>query len=288
MRVVVALGGNALLKPGDSGSFEEQENSIRELVSDLEDIQKDHELIVTHGNGPQVGNLLIQQDEAKNLVPEMPLDVCVAMTQGQIGYLIRKNLDESVGVLTHVEVDESELEKEPTKPVGPYYDDKIEENMVKEPEGWRKVVVSPKPEKIVELDSIRNLVDNGFTVVCCGGGGIPVTGNGRLDGEEAVVDKDRITSLLAKELEADVVIFYTDVDHVYRNYGDDNEEPIEEMSLEEAREILSELDKGSMKPKLEAAIDFIGLDGENRGRKVVIGNELDLSGDSGTLFANDF
>jgi len=279
----VALGGNALLEPDDIGSFKEQESNLLELIKDLEEIQENHELIITHGNGPQVGKLLIQQDLASEQVPEMPLDVCVAMTQGQIGYLIQKNLESSVGVITQVRVDEEDLDKEPTKPVGPYYDEKKEEDMVKEQEGWRKVVVSPEPEEIVEIGSIKNLLETGSTVVCCGGGGVPVTKEDELVGREAVIDKDRTTSLLARELDADLVFFYTDIDHVYRNYGQKDEEAIDELSVEEAREILSELDEGSMKPKVEAAVEFLDSSGAESDKRAIIGDELDISGNFGTL-----
>ncbi len=282
MRVVIALGGNALLRPEDEGSFGEQEKRFKDILNDLKEIQRNHEVILTHGNGPQVGNLLLQQKETEE-VPGMPLDVCVSMTQGQIGYLIQKNLDNSVSVVTQVVVDSDDLDKDPSKPVGPYYEDKIEENMVRESGGWRKVVVSPEPERIVEIESIENLLENDFTVVCCGGGGVPVIDKGELIGEEAVIDKDRITSLLGRELDADLLFFYTDIDHIYRNYDQENEDPIDKLNVEEAREILPELPEGSMKPKLESAVDFVDSNDEESDRKAIIGDELDLSGDSGTL-----
>jgi len=281
MRIVIGLGGNALLRSGEEGSFKEQEENFTKVLRDIERLQRNHELVITHGNGPQVGNLLIQQ-ESTDEVPGMPLDVCVSMTQGQIGYLIQKNLSDSVSLVTQVEIDSDDLEVEPTKPIGPYYSDKIDEYMVKEPEGWRKVVVSPKPVEIIELDSIETLLEKRKTVICSGGGGIPVTSNGRFVGREAVIDKDRTTSLLARKIDADLILFYTDIDYLYKNFGEEDQKPIREINVDEAQRLLSNLPEGSMKPKLESAINFVSSCSEGS-KKAVIGNKIDVSGEEGTV-----
>lgn len=281
MRIVIGLGGNALLRSGEEGSFKEQEENFTKVLRDIERLQRNHELVITHGNGPQVGNLLIQQ-ESTDEVPGMPLDVCVSMTQGQIGYLIQKNLSDSVSLVTQVEIDSDDLNVEPTKPIGPYYSDKIDEYMVKEPEGWRKVVVSPKPVEIIELDSIETLLEKRKTVICSGGGGIPVTSNGRFVGREAVIDKDRTTSLLARKIDADLILFYTDIDYLYKNFGEEDQKPIREINVDEAQRLLSNLPEGSMKPKLESAINFVSSCSEGS-KKAVIGNKIDVSGEEGTV-----
>jgi len=281
MRIVIGLGGNALLRSGEEGSFKEQEENFTKVLRDIERLQRNHELVITHGNGPQVGNLLIQQ-ESTDEVPKMPLDVCVSMTQGQIGYLIQKNLSDSVSLVTQVEIDSDDLNVEPTKPIGPYYSDKIDEYMVKEPEGWRKVVVSPKPVEIIELDSIETLLEKRKTVICSGGGGIPVTSNGRFVGREAVIDKDRTTSLLARKIDADLILFYTDIDYLYKNFGEEDQKPIREINVDEAQRLLSNLPEGSMKPKLESAINFVSSCSEGS-KKAVIGNKIDVSGEEGTV-----
>jgi carbamate kinase len=271
---VVALGGNALIKPEEKGTLEQQMKHINQTVSHLKGLSKKYRLVITHGNGPQVGNILIQQKSTKE-VPSMPLDVCDAMTQGQLGYLIQKSIQnvlnkKAVTVVTQILVDKNDKAfKKPTKPIGPYYKEKIEKNMIKEPEGWRRVVASPKPKQIIEIEQIKSLIKQGYTVIACGGGGIPVIKEKGLKGVEAVIDKDYATQLLATQLKADLLIFLTDVDYVYFNYGTRKAVPIARIKPKELRKAMisfsEEFKEGSMGPKIEASIKFL-----NKGKKVII------------------
>jgi carbamate kinase len=266
---VVALGGNAILRPKQKGRIKQQMRNVNQTVSNLKKISKKYRIVLTHGNGPQVGNLLIQQKRGKPL-PKMPLHICGAMTQGQLGYLIQRSVKRilkknAVTLITRVVVDKNDKAfKKPTKPIGPYYRKKIERNMTKEPEGWRKLVPSPKPKKIVEIKEIKSMIKNGYITIACGGGGIPVAGK-KLEGIAAVIDKDYTTSLLAKELKAEMLIFLTDVDCVYENYGTRKQKPIKKLSVKQAKKILKKLKEGSMKPKIEASISFL-----KTGKKVII------------------
>lgn len=266
---VIALGGNALITPKEKGTLEQQMRHIDKTVSHLKKLSKKYKLVITHGNGPQVGDLLIQQHSTKE-IPSMPLDVCDAMTQGQLGYLLQKSIQnilnkKAVTVVTQILVDKKDPAfKKPTKPIGPYYKTKIEKNMIKEPEGWRKVVPSPKPKQIIEIDQIKSLIKN-YIVIACGGGGVPVIKEKELKGIEAVIDKDYATELLASELKADLLIFLTDVDSVYLNYGSRNPISIAEMNVKEAKKLMRHFKEGSMKPKIEASINFL-----KKGKKVII------------------
>jgi len=267
---VVALGGNAILTPKEEGTVEQQIKHINQTVFHLKKLSKRYKIVITHGNGPQVGDLLIQQQSTKE-VPSMPLDVCDAMTQGQLGYLLQKSIQnilkkKSITVITQIEVDKNDSAfKNPTKPIGPYYKEKIEEKMIKEPEGWRKVVPSPRPKKIIEIEEIKTLIKNDCIAITCGGGGVPVIKENGLKGIEAVIDKDHATQLLASELKADLLIFLTDVDSVYLNYESKKPISIREMNSMEAKKLMKHFKEGSMKPKIEASIEFL-----KKGKKVII------------------
>lgn len=267
VRIVAALGGNALLDPERPPEYSNQFENIRSTAGELARLLEDgHELVLTHGNGPQAGNILLQQEKAP---PAMPLDVVVAETQGQIGYMLQRELGKQVErppvtVLTQVVVDEdSDAFDDPTKPVGPFYTEEEAQDApgtVKKvgsgDRAYRRVVPSPPPQSIREEDAIASLLEEEGLVIAAGGGGIPVTADG--DGVEAVIDKDRTASLLARTIGADILLILTDVDHVFRDYGTDDEEQIGEMTVREARELADagEFGEGSMEPKVRAAATF--------------------------------
>ncbi|MBI2184573.1 MAG: carbamate kinase [Thaumarchaeota archaeon] len=271
----VALGGNALIHPKERGTAEKQISRVNNTIALLKPLSERFSLVLTHGNGPQVGNLLLQQETAKDIVPPMPLDTLDAMTQGQLGYWIQQAVENvlrknAATIITRVLVDEKDpaFEK-PTKPIGPYYREKVFSNMVKEPEGWRRVVPSPKPVEIIDIEEIASLVGRGFVVIACGGGGIPVAKEkDDFIGIEAVVDKDYSTAKLASQLKADLLVFLTDVPTVYRNYGKRNQNPLYRLNRRDAQALLDagEFKEGSMKPKIEASISFL-VEG---GKQVII------------------
>ncbi|MGX7073095.1 carbamate kinase [Falseniella ignava] len=280
-KIVVALGGNAILSTDPSAQAQQAAlvDTARHLVKL---IQNGDDLIITHGNGPQVGNLLLQHlmaDSEKN--PAFPLDSLVAMTEGSIGFWLQSALDNALldvgldkdvaSVVTQVIVDkEDPAFINPTKPIGPFYS---EEEAKAESEktgatfkedagrGWRKVVASPKPIDIKEINSIRTLLDNGQVVIAAGGGGIPVVENenGYLSGVEAVIDKDFASQRLAELVEADLFIVLTGVDYVYVNYNQPNQEKLERVTVSQLQEYIKQgqFAPGSMLPKVEAAIDFV-------------------------------
>lgn len=289
---VVALGGNAILSPDETGTVKEQLRDIKAVVKQLKVLLKKYRVVLVHGNGPQVGNLLIQQERTKKEVPPMPMDVCDAMTQGQIGYFLQNTIKNELkknvtSVITQILVDKKDPAfKNPTKPVGPYYRKKTMKHMIKEMEGWRRVVPSPKPKKIVEIEEIKTLVKKGFVVITCGGGGIPVVmKNKKLTGVEAVIDKDYASEKLATQLNAECLIFLTDVDYVYLNYGKGNQKRLKRITVKEAIKYLKrdEFKEGSMKPKIEASINFL----KSGGKKVIIAKVLPLKrallGKTGTI-----
>lgn len=290
-RVVVALGGNALLQKGDPDTPEAMRRSCRfasEVVADV--AEAGHEVVVAHGNGPQVGRILIQQEAAADQVPPMPLDVCGAESQGQIGYLLQANIGDvfyergmdrpvvTVLTLTRVPKDDPAF-RSPTKPVGPYYPEPEAQRLMQErgwsmapsPDGatWRRVVPSPRPYSIVEAPVIRRLVADGAIVIAAGGGGVPVVEEGpRLVGVEGVVDKDLAACILARDVEADALLIATDVDGVYEAFGTPNQRRLATLSPEEARRRMEagEFGAGSMRPKVEAAVQFV----EGGGKRAVI------------------
>lgn len=271
MTTVVALGGNALMRPGERGSAAEQLANLRRAVAALEPLLGPG-LVLTHGNGPQVGNELIRQERAAEEVPPLPLWLAVAQTQAEIGALIAAELRPVTGqpvacVLTHVRVDPSDPAFDrPTKPIGPFYSVEQAEQLERE-RGWtlaadanrgsRRVVPSPEPLEIVELDAIRTLAEHGTIPIACGGGGIPVVRHGeRLVGVDAVIDKDRASALLARELGAERLIILTEVPAVFRDFGGPAEEELRNLSPAEAKALLPDLDEGSMRPKVEAALAY--------------------------------
>jgi len=291
-RVVIALGGNALLRRGEEDSVENMFASARGAAEKIADIAAaGSEVVVTHGNGPQVGRILLQQEAARGWVHPMPLDVCGAESQGQIGYLLQVTIGDvffergmerpvaTVLTLTRVRPDDPAF-ADPTKPVGPFYEEEEAEKLAAErgyvmkPDphgGWRRVVPSPDPYSIVEASVIRQLVADGVIVIAAGGGGVPVIDDGpRLVPKEGVVDKDLAAAILARDVEASVLLVLTDIERVQRGFGTDHAESLDRLSLREAGEMLEagEFGAGSMGPKIEAAIRFL----EHGGQRAVIGD----------------
>lgn len=279
--VVVALGGNALLQQHQIGTIEEQraavQNSVKQIVRL---IQSGYRVVLTHGNGPQVGNILLQNEIAKNTIPPMPLDVCGSESQGMLGYLIQQGLRNElaavglktpvVTILTQVIVDPGDPAfQSPSKPVGPFYSKDEAEKIGREKgetwiedsgRGWRKAVPSPQPQEIAEIETIENLIRNNVITVAGGGGGIPVIKeNNRLKGIEAVIDKDLAGSLLARSINADILAIITDVPYAAINYRKANQQDLPQMTLAEAKRYLGlgYFGKGSMEPKIRAAIEFL-------------------------------
>jgi carbamate kinase len=264
------------MRPGERGTAAEQLANLRRAVTGLRPVLAETEgLVITHGNGPQVGNELLRQERAAAEAPPLPLWLAVAQTQAEIGALIAAELRPAVDgrevacLLTHVTVapDDPAFDR-PTKPIGPFYSAEQAELLERE-RGWalvsdanrghRRVVPSPEPVEIVELDAIRRLVKAGTITIACGGGGIPVARReGRLSGVDAVIDKDRASALLASELEAERLIILTEVPAVYRSFGDEDQEEIRELSRDDAEALLPALPEGSMRPKIEAALGFAG------------------------------
>ena len=279
MTSVVALGGNALIRPGQRGTAAEQRANLRDTCEALRPLLGDGELVVTHGNGPQVGNELVRQERAAEEVPPLPLYLAVAQTQAEIGALIESELAAVAGrpvvcLLTHVRVNEDDPAfEEPTKPVGPFYSEEQARRLEAERgwvvisdagRGWRRVVPSPEPLEIVELAAVRTLVAAGTIAVACGGGGIPVSSrNGRLTGVDAVIDKDRASAVLAIALGAQRLVIVTDVDAVYSGWGTDGQKALPELDVAAAEALLPELATGSMGPKLEASLAFARASGND-------------------------
>ncbi|MFD1898957.1 carbamate kinase [Enterococcus termitis] len=305
-RVVIALGGNAILKPNQEATLEVQLENVRvsaELIAKIEEL--DYQIILTHGNGPQVGNILRQNEEAKDVVPPFPLDVCNAESQGFIGYMLEQSLKNSletkgltsnvVTLLTQTEVSaEDKAFEQPNKPIGIFYSELEAKKMEKEKgwvmmedagRGYRRVVPSPQPKAIHGVDAIVKLVNQNTIVIAGGGGGIPVVRcqNGLLKGIEAVIDKDRTGKKLAEQVDADVFMMLTDVSNVYINYGKENQEKLETISVDQAQRYMDEghFADGSMGPKMEAAIAFA-----KQGKTAIICSleeaDLALSGKAGT------
>ena len=264
------------MRPGERGTAAEQLANLRRAVTALRPVLAATEgLVITHGNGPQVGNELLRQERAAAEAPPLPLWLAVAQTQAEIGALIAAELrpaldDREVAcLLTHVTVspDDPAFDR-PTKPIGPFYSAEQAELLERE-RGWalvsdanrghRRVVPSPEPLEIVELEAIRRLVKAGTVTIACGGGGIPVARReGRLSGVDAVIDKDRASALLARELEAEHLIILTEVPAVYRSFGDQDQREIRELSRSDAEALLPQLAEGSMRPKIESALGFGG------------------------------
>lgn len=284
-RIVIALGGNALIRRGEEGSTTVQRHNLLGAARALADLESQgHELVLTHGNGPQVGYLAIEADAARDVVPPPPLDVLVAESQGQIGYLLTQALTaqlrlggrnrEVVTILTQTVVDPADPAfGAPSKPVGPMYDEATARALADEHgwtiasdgAGWRRVVPSPMPLDIVEAESIRALVAAGVIVIASGGGGIPVSRrtNGLLDGVEAVVDKDLAAVVLALKVDADALLLLTDVNAVHLGWGSRHAIPIRQLTLVGAAQGVADgaFAAGSMGPKVTAAAEFVRRSG---------------------------
>ena len=296
MRLVVALGGNALLRRGEALTADAQRSHAGEAMAAVAELADSHELVVTHGNGPQVG-LLALQASAYADVPAFPLDVLGAESEGMIGYVLEQELQNrlpdrtAVTVLTQVVVDPADPAFEhPTKPIGPVYSEEQARRLERElgwsvaPDGeyFRRVVPSPQPLRIVELAAIRLLVESGALVVCAGGGGIPVTDDhGWLRGVEAVIDKDLAAELLARSLGAGFLLMLTDVDAVVRDWGTPEARPIRRTTPAELR--AQSFASGSMGPKVDAACRFVEATGGTAGIGALRNAARIVSGEAGTI-----
>jgi carbamate kinase len=294
--VVMAFGGNAIIMANQKGTFAEQLSNVERVCQSVVAlVQEGYRVLITHGNGPQVGNILLKNELAKDTVPAMPLDVCVSNTQGSIGYAIQQKLGNGfksagininvISVVTQVLVDPADPAFQlPTKPVGPYYNAAEAARLTEEKgyrmtqvgnDAWRRVVPSPFPIEIIEKSGIKSLLDSGYVVVAAGGGGIPVMRDeyGMLQGVEAVIDKDLTGQLLARDISADNFLILTSVDRVSLDFGKPSQRDLEKMTLAEARAYMAEgqFPPGSMGPKVDAACRFV----ENGGKEAIIGPLLD-------------
>ncbi len=305
-RAVIALGGNALIKKEQKGTIYEQFANTRESCrSIVQMIKENWDVVITHGNGPQVGALVLQNQKAKDITPEMPLGICVAESEGLIGYMVqqcllnalkREQIDKSViALITQVIVDPNDPSlTNPTKPIGPYYSEeesfemlKQGYHMTKQPRGWRMVVPSPDPLRIVEGGIIRKMLDDDIIVIASGGGGMPVIekeGWG-LDGLEAVVDKDLAAERLAEAVGAQVLLILTDVEKVFLYYNTPRQQPLDKVTYNELKEyyLSGHFPPGNMGPKILAALRFLEFGGD----RVIISNIEQgweaLQGKTGTL-----
>lgn len=303
---LIAIGGNSLIKTGERGTLDEQfKNALDTARNIVKMVQRGWKVVITHGNGPQVGAALIRSERASSEVYTHTLDMCVATTQSEIGYLLQRafyqslkevNLNLPVTVVpTMVVVDPNDPAfKNPTKPIGPFYDRKTAEerqkrlgwNIVEDANrGWRRVVPSPEPLDIVEFDVIKSLVESGVVTIALGGGGIPVYfNNGKIIGCEAVIDKDRSSALLASKLGVDLFLISTATDYVYLDFKKTTRKPLTKMTSDEAEKYLAEghFPAGSMGPKIESAIRYL----RNGGKQVLITSyefiEDGLEGKAGT------
>ena len=288
---MIALGGNSLSPKGVAGSIEQQFRYTRDTMDGLSIfIRSSYNICITHGNGPQVGDELHRMDLTSEQIPPLPLGVCVAGTQGQIGYMIQQSLQnklremeidrEVVTMVTQVIVDRNdESLKNPTKYIGPRYSKdeilKLSENFnwnikEQEPGFWRRVVPSPMPEYIMHGKSIKALVDRGTIVIAFGGGGIPVfnTEENKIQGLDAVIDKDFSAAKMGRIIRAEELWIISDIEYLYRNFGEKNQVPIKEISFEDIKKLYKEniFQEGTVKPKVRAAIHFL----KHHGKKVVI------------------
>lgn len=311
-RVVVALGGNAILRKGDTGTFEQQTRRARDAMRRVAAlVAEGHEVVVTHGNGPVVGNIIVRNEAGKEFIPPMPLSVADADSQGGIGFMLElalrnalteRDLHRTVAtVLTQALVsgDDPAFET-PTKPIGPYYSKEAAERLAAQ-QGWafapagpgalRRVVASPRPIRLLEADAVGTLVASGAIVIAAGGGGVPVVegAEGRLEPVDAVVDKDWSSALLACHLRADMLVIVMEADRVYLGFGTAEQRGLERLGASEARRLLDggAFDAGSMAPKIEASLRFLG---RREGETVICAAE-DLSaavaGRAGTRIVRD-
>ena len=309
--IMIALGGNSLSPKGSSGTVGEQFSFTRRAMGHLSEfILKDYNICITHGNGPQVGNELLRMDLTNDVVPPLPLGICVANTQGQIGYMVQQTLQnklrdlevdrEVVTLVTQVLVDKNDKSiKNPTKFVGARYTKEEIDELAKklnwivkeqEPGSWRRVVPSPMPEYIMHGKSIKALVDRGTIVVAFGGGGIPVfnNNNGQIEGLDAVIDKDFSAAKMGRIIRAQELWIISDIDYLYSNFGTENARPIKEISTKELQSLYNQniFQEGTIKPKIKAALHFL----KHHGDKVVITSidkiKLAIEKKSGTIIRN--
>lgn len=298
MRIVIALGGNALLQRGEPMTAKAQLANVRIAATALADLARDHEIIIAHGNGPQIG-LMALQGMAYNPDKPWPLDVLGAQTDGMIGYMIEQELMNALPegakcatLLSRVEVDPNDPNfKAPSKPIGPVYS-ATDAAKAKSDHGWtmvtestgglRRVVPSPLPLKILGLDAINSLLESGHCVICAGGGGIPVvrTANGQMEGVEAVIDKDRTSTVLALGLEADALLLLTDVEAVFENYGKPDQRALGETTPQALEKL--QFEAGSMRPKVDAAIAFVNAGGQLAGIGQLMDARAIIEGCAGT------
>jgi len=299
--MLVAFGGNALIQSGQKGTAEEQFENLKLTMRQIAKLSKKYKIVITHGNGPQVGNLLLQQ-ESCDAVPKMPLEIIGAMTQGQIGYMIESSLDTAfmemgqsdqqhfVTLITYVVVDENDPGfKNPTKPIGPFYTAEeakgLTYTLAKTDKGLRRVVASPKPLTIVEHREIKKLIEMDFIVICCGGGGIPVVRKERkFRGVEAVIDKDLASSVLAQKIKADIFVIASDVEGAGINWGKADQKMLRKVPLVEMEKYVQQgqFPAGSMGPKVDAVMQFTQATG-NRGVICQLKDiEKAIAGEAGT------
>ena len=299
--MLVAFGGNALIQSGQKGTAEEQFENLKLTMGQIAKLSQTYKIVITHGNGPQVGNLLLQQESCDE-VPKMPLEIIGAMTQGQIGYMIESSLDTAfmeikesvdqhfVTLITYVVVDENDPGfQNPTKPIGPFYTEEqakgLPYTLKKTDKGLRRVVASPKPVAIVERREIKKLIEMDFIVICCGGGGIPVIRkNRKFRGVEAVIDKDLASSILAREIKADIFVIASDVQGAAINWGQDDQKMLRKVPLAEMEKYVKQgqFPAGSMGPKVEAMVQFFKATG-NRGVICQLKDiEKAIAGEAGT------
>jgi carbamate kinase len=299
--MLVAFGGNALIQSGQKGTAEEQFENLKLTMGQIAKLAQSYKIVITHGNGPQVGNLLLQQESCDE-VPKMPLEIIGAMTQGQIGYMIESSLDTAfmelgdndqqqlATLITYVVVDENDPGfKNPTKPIGPFYTEEqakdLTYTLAKTDKGLRRVVASPKPLTIVEDREIKKLIDMDFIVICCGGGGIPVIRKERkFRGVEAVIDKDLASSVLAEEIKADIFVIASDVQGAAINWGKSDQEMLRKTSLAEMEKYVGEgqFPAGSMGPKVDAVMQFTAATGNRSVICHLEDIEKAIAGEAGT------
>jgi len=299
--ILIAFGGNALIKKGQKGTASEQFVNLQLPMRQIARLSRNYKIVITHGNGPQVGNLLLQQ-ESCNAVPKMPLEIIGAMTQGQIGYMLESSLDTAlmeigiedqqqfVTIITYVVVDENDPGFEnPTKPIGPFYSEEeakgLSYNLVRTDKGYRRVVASPKPLTIVEHREIKKLIDLDFIVICCGGGGIPVIRKERkFRGVEAVIDKDLASSILAREIKADIFLIVSDIEGAAIHWGTKKQKVLGKVSLKQMQQYIKEghFPKGSMGPKVDAIVQFFQATGSRGIIAKLEAIELAIAGQAGT------
>lgn len=306
-RIVIALGGNALQSKNSAPTAEGQLEVVKKTCEYIADISNSgNEIAIVHGNGPQVGRILLASEAAKDVTPAMPFDVCGAMSQGYIGYhiqqalkyaLSKKNINIPVlTVATQMVVDKNDAAfQNPTKPIGPFYTEEEARQLETEKgytmkedagRGWRRVVASPIPRKIVEIEAIKDLWDSSI-VISCGGGGIPVVENmdGTLEGVAAVIDKDFAAELLAEQVDADILMILTEVEKVAINWGKPDQQNLDNMSLKEAVQYIEEgqFAPGSMLPKVEAAMKFVRANPDKRAIITSLDKAIEaLEGKTGT------